>query len=198
MGFLSTLFGYGQSNTKKEESNKLKEIEVKYNEEDGFKDVNLTIVSEEKTNHRHIFVAKGLHNGKVVGLRFEIVSEMPAGLDENGLTGDGFLKNVLEIKSIGDESDAFLKGLSELYGFPANAKFKNTISVPTLFSLNKENVNLDKPGFYHFKAFFEENNDDDYCEIFFNIDSFKRVIELHEKDEEYRKQIIKAFSQFNP
>lgn len=121
---------------------------------------------------------------------------MPNGLTENGTDPEnGFIKNALIIKSIGSESDDFLKALSKIYGFPTKNKFKNVIQVPTIFSLNKQKVNLDNVGYSHFKAFLEEDNQNDYCEIFFNIDSKKQIIELHEKDMDYRKLIIKAFSQ---
>lgn len=196
MGLLSSLFGCAQTNSQKDKAIELKEIEVKYDEQDGFKDINLTITSEEKTNDRHIYLAKGLYNGKVVGLKFEVLSNMPNGLTENGPNPEtGFIKNALVIKSIGSESDEFLEALSELYGFPTNQKFKSTIYVPTIFSLNKQNVNLEKAGYFHFKAFLDEDNESNYCEFFFNVDSGKRIIELHEKDMEYRKLIIKAFSQ---
>lgn len=66
MEFLSTLFGCNQTNSKKDKTVELKEIEVTYDKKDGFKDINLSIVSEEKMNDKHIYLAKGLNNGKML------------------------------------------------------------------------------------------------------------------------------------
>ncbi|WP_281309450.1 hypothetical protein [Flavobacterium flavigenum] len=190
MGIFSTLFSCNQSN---KETN-LKDIVVVYDDEDSFKDIDLSIISEEKTKDKNIYIAKGLYKGKTVGLKFEINTKLPKGLTENGLDKNGFIKNALQIKSIGNESDEFLKAISETYGFPDYKNFKNSISVPTLFSLNKENVDLNKNGEYRFKLFFEEDSAENYCEIFFNISTDKKIIGLHEKDEEYRKSLIKVFT----
>lgn len=61
------------------------------------------------------------------------------------------------------------------------------------FSLNESPVDLEAREHYKFKMFFQDDNEDLYCEIFCNIDLAGNVIELHEKDEEYRENIIKNF-----
>lgn len=194
MSIFSTLFGCNQSNKKNNLETNLKEIVVVYDEGDGFKDIDLSIVSDEKTKNKNIYIAKGLYQGKTVGLKFEINTRLPKGLTENGLDKNGFIKNTLQIKSIGNESDEFLKAISEAYGVSDFKNFKNSILVPTLFSLNNENVDLNKNGEYRFKLFFEEDSEQNYCEIFLNINTEKKIIGLYEKDEEYRKSLIKVFS----
>lgn len=70
---------------------------------------------------------------------------------------------------------------------------KQTISA-TVFSLNEKNVNLAKNDYYKLKLFFEEDNEDLYSELYLNINTETKEIELHEKDEEYRVPIIKVLT----
>lgn len=195
MGFLTSFFGYAQKTETSLHS--LKDILVVYNKDDGddgFKDINLSITEQTKSGDIIIYVAKGLFEGKVVGLQFEIKRILPAGINNEGIDQNGFVKNALTIKSIGPESDEFLKAISTIYGLSVDKKIKNVIPVATIFSLNTTAVDLDKNDHYKFKAFLEEEDGSNYCEVFFNINTIQKTIELHEKDQVYRKLIISALS----
>nr|WP_315238990.1 hypothetical protein [uncultured Flavobacterium sp.] len=168
-------------------------------EQEGFKDVVLKIVSEEKIKDSYVYIAKGLSNSKVVGLKFEIKSNLPNGINSDGSLDakNGFIRNAIKISSIGEESDEFLKAFSKLYGFPTDKNFINSTLSPTAFSLNKSIVEVEKLGYYKFKLFFRDSENDkeaDYCELFFNINTNEKTIELFEKDNEYRKSLIKVFT----
>ena len=41
----------------------------------------------------------------------------------------------------------------------------------------------------------DESNEDDYAELYINIDLKNQELEIFEKDNEYRKAIIKVFSE---
>lgn len=104
------------------------------------------------------------------------------------------MANAVQLKSIGQESDELVKALAELYKQPTNKGFtKQTISA-TAFSLNEKSVNLDKNDYYKLKLFFAEDDENLHSEIFLNINTDKREIEIHEKDEEYREPIIKVWT----
>lgn len=176
----------------------LKEITEVVDLEEGFVDISLKIVSEEKTKNSHIYVAKGLFHSKIVGLKFEVKSKMPNGINNDGsLTKNGFISDGVKISTIGNESDEFVKAISKLYGFPTKNNFTTNSLFPTSFSLNQSKVELDSVGYYKFKLFFRDGEKDkveEYCEIFFNINTKTKTIELFEKDEEYRKLLINVFS----
>jgi hypothetical protein len=177
----------------------LSEISKVTEQEEGFQDFFLKIVSEEKIKDSYVYIAKGLFNSKVVGLKFEIISNLPSGIDSDGNLDakNGFIRNAIKISSIGKESDEFLKAISKLYRFPTNKKFSNSTLSPTAFSLNRSRVEVQKLGYYKFKLFFKDSENDkeeDYCELYFNINTEEKIIELFEKDNEYRKSIIRAFS----
>jgi hypothetical protein len=42
--------------------------------------------------------------------------------------------------------------------------------------------------------FFDSGPEDRYAELFINVDAKKRVLEFHEKDEDYRKPLLLALT----
>lgn len=197
MGFFATLFGFKQINKPEtREVIKLEEITSRTNLSEGFSDIFLSIESETKTDSSHIYVAKGLYNGKTVGLQFEVKSKMKNGLTPDGQinNGGGFIKDAIKINTIGQESNELIKALSELYLFPTTSSFTKQTITSTAFSFNQKIADLDKPDYYKFKLFFEEDNEDLYSELFFNINTIEKIVELHEKDEDYRQPLIKVFT----
>ena len=200
MGILSTLFGCRQNNNKKQITSdlKLEEITLRTDTSDGFCDIFLKITSDLKTDTTHIYIAKGIYKNKTVGLQFEVKSAMPNGISDQGEMNseNGFIQNAVKIISIGQESDELIKALSELYEIPTQRLFTKTKLVTTAFSLNQKIADLDKQDYYKFKLFFNENSDEDsYAELYFNINTNVRIIELHEKDNDYRKPLVKTFAE---
>jgi hypothetical protein len=199
MGLFSFLFGCksNDSNTKTNnfDNTKIEEITSRINPEEGWSDIFLKITEDKKTDTSHIYIAKGLYKNKTVGLQIEVSSKIGAGIIDGKPYGKaGFVANAVLFKSIGQESDELAKALAELYKQPTNKSFtKQTISA-TAFSLNEKSVNLDKGDYYKLKLFFAEDDENLYSEIFLNINTDKREIEIHEKDEEYRKPIMKVWT----
>jgi hypothetical protein len=197
LSLFSLLFGC--NNSSNSSSINLTEISNVSEQEEGFQDVFLKIVSEEKIKDSYVYIAKGLSKSKVVGLKFEIKSNLPNGINSDGSLDakNGFIRNAIKISSIGKESDEFVKAISKLYEFPTNKKFTNSPLSPTAFSLNKSNVEIEELGYYKFKLFFKDgknDNEEDYCELFLNINTNEKTIELFEKDNEYRESLIKVFT----
>ncbi len=187
-GLFSILFGCGSAN---HGTTTLEEITSKTDLDEGFADIFLKIVSDDKKADTHVYVAKGLYKGKTVGLRFEVKSDMSGGLTSRGeINSGGFVREAVRISSEGPESGEFANALGEIYEIPTTEPFTNETITTTAFSLNQTAVNLDKPDYYKFKLFFEDADEELYAELFFNIDTKKRIIELHEKDPEYRQALM--------
>lgn len=199
MGLFSFLFGCKNNDSNAQANNsdntKIEEITSRIDPEEGWSDIFLKIIEDTKTDTSHIYTAKGLYKNKTVGLQIEVSSKIGAGIVDGKPDGKvGFVANAVQLKSIGQESDELVKALAELYKQPTNKGFtKNTIS-STAFSLNEKFVNLDKNDYYKLKLFFAEDDENLYSEIFLNINTEKREIEIHEKDEEYRGPIIKIWT----
>lgn len=199
MGFFSFLFGCknngSNAQTNNSDNTKIEEITSRIDPKEGWSDIFLKITEDTKTDISHIYIAKGLYKNKTVGLQIEVSSKIGAGIIDGKPDGKaGFVANAVQLKSIGQESDELVKALAELYKQPTNKSFtKQTISA-TAFSLNEKSVNLDKNDYYKLKLFFAEDDENLYSEIFLNINTDKREIEIHEKDEEYREPIIKVWT----
>lgn len=199
MGLFSFLLNNKNNDCKAQTDNsnliKLEEITSRINIEEGWKDIFLKIIKDTKTDTSHIYIAKGLYKNKKVGIQIIISSKISAGII-NGKPDSkvGFMTNAVQIKSIGKESDELVKVLAELYNYPTKNGFtKHTISA-TAFSLNEKPVNLDVKDYYKLKLFFSEDDENLYSEIFLNINTRNKEIELNEKDEGYREKIIGIFT----
>lgn len=199
MGLFSFLFGCksndSNAQTNNSDNTKLEDITSRIDPEEGWSDIFLKITEDIKTDTSHIYIAKGLYKNKTVGLQIEINSKIGAGIIDGKPDGKaGFVANAVRLKSIGQESDELVKALAELYKQPTDKGFtKQTISA-TAFSLNEKAVNLDKSDHYKLKLFFAEEDENLYSEIFLNINTDRREIEIHEKDEGYREPIIKVWT----
>lgn len=199
MVLFSTLFGCGQNNERTQQTNspKLADITSRTDTSEGFSDIFLTITSSSKTDTTNIYVGQGLYKNKIVGLKFEVNSKLPFGITTDGEINSkgGFVRNGVKFISTGQESDELINALADLYNEPIKKPFsKNRISA-TVFSLNKKDADFSKKDYYKFKLFFnDEGDENNYAEMFFNVNTEEQIIELHEKDHNYRKPLLKAFT----
>jgi len=200
MGLFSFLGGCKNSSGKVQQVNhsdsvKLEDITSRIDQAEGWVDIFLKITSDIKTDTSHIYVAKGLYKNKTVGLQIEINSNIRAGIiDGKPDSKSGVMPKAVRLKSLGQESDELVKALAELYKVNSDKGFTKQIISATAFSLNEMPVVLDKNDYYRLKLFFEENDEYLYSEMFLNINTEKREIELHEKDADYREPIINVWT----
>jgi hypothetical protein len=200
MGLFSLLFGcgHGQEKNQNNNSKQLYEITSRTDTSEGFSDIFLSITTDTKTDTSHIYIGHGLYKNKTVGLKLEVKSNLPAGITSSGELNSksGVVWNAVKFISIGQESNNLVFALAQLYNEPAETEFTKDVLAPTLFSLNQQDVHFDKPGYYKFKLFFNDTSDDEnkYAEMFLNINTDEGIIELHEKDHEYRKPLLNTFT----
>jgi hypothetical protein len=166
----------------------VKELYIETSEEEGWgADLRLSIVSIIQTDTTNEYTALSTYQGKKIGLLVSVHKPKEGG---SGF-GNGFT-----LKRTGEESDFLLATLARLYKQKADTSLKFINSISTNYvdlgeyakTLNaKEGGNYSTPAEY--KIFFEGN--DDYAEMYVNINPDEHWIELKEKDEEYRPLIIK-------
>jgi len=96
LGILASFFSCGKS--KKDDHLVLEDITSKANKEEGYNDIYLKIIEETKTPSTHNYTAKGLYKNTVVGLKFEVKSNMPKGIEVDGSLDakNGFISNPLK------------------------------------------------------------------------------------------------------
>jgi hypothetical protein len=199
VGLFSISFGCGPDDNKQEMTDiKFEEITSRTDTSEGFSDIFLTIINEHKNDSSFTYIGKGLYKGRIVGLKFEVASNIPYGITDGGQVNSkyGFVSEGIKFISIGQESDELLKALSELYNVQTQRSFSKKAITATIFSLNKTAADFEKNAYYKFKLFFNEDGDDDsYAELYFNIRTDEKIIELHEKDQEYRQPLVNALSE---
>jgi hypothetical protein len=103
--------------------------------------------------------------------------------------------------STGEISDNFITLLSKLYKekISAGSQFVNSrkTSFIDLDEFAKKEFGQaadDNSGTKSLKVFFDSGNEKDYGEIFININEKEKWVEIREKDEGYRKQVLKALT----
>jgi len=191
MGFISSLFG------KNNGSNNLMNITDTGEEDEGFSDIALNLTDSKFGSDVCTLLAKGMYGNKMVAVSLTIPLKMEEGINSAGqINTNAFKTNGLQIRSTGAESDNFINALGELYGINGTFTFARDTVSATIFSLNTEKCDLNKKGYYKFKVFFndQEDRENGYAELFINTDLTKNVLEIREKDNEYRKNIIQALS----
>ena len=102
----------------------------------------------------------------------------------------------LTLKSKGESSNNFLHVLQKIYKQKIDsAKFVDSVTADCL-NLSDLNQPWEKDVVLaaQRKLFFQGSNEDDYAELFLNIDEKEHWIEFVEKDSEYRPLIIKFLS----
>ncbi|WP_445722603.1 hypothetical protein [Flavobacterium sp.] len=151
--------------------------------------------SNKIENNIWTIVCKATFENLIVGFRLFIIDNIDPGINEDKIDETKFVKDGLSIIGIGEESNNFLYVISKLYEIPNNQKFTNEKLLYTVFPLNNNVAKLSK-GKFNFKVFYDDSDEKKlYSEFYINIDLKNKIVEFNEKDEDYRKNIIKTFSQ---
>ena len=154
----------------------------------------LRIVDESQTDSSHVYVAKSVFDQDTVGLKVEVLKNIKPGVNGQGRpVEDGFVKGAIKLSSIGAESDALVKSLATIFNSSSDGVFSSTTLLPTVFSSNTVEVDLNKKSTYSFKLFFD-NTVGEPAEVFATLDLYKRSIEFSEKDASYRAQFLAAIT----
>ena len=157
-------------------------------EEGGGADIRLSISEIEKNDSFTFYKILSTYNQKEIG--FEV--DIPAKPE---------LKVPLQLKSTGQNSNDFLQVLANLYKTKIDSTKKFTKNCKAAFiDMNeyaKEKLGGEISGIAglkELKLFFESGNEKDYAELYLNINEKEHWIEVQEKDEEYRRPIIRLLS----
>jgi hypothetical protein len=159
---------------------------ISEDEEGGGADIRLSITSVSENDTATIYQVVSSWHNKNLGLSLAIPKK-------EGEKGFG---NGMELKSLGEESDYLLIALANLYGEKPDSAvhFKTSITVnyvnlggfaKTLGAKDESDTSLAE-----YKLFFEGKQKDEYAELYLNVNPSGKLIELREKDSEYRPAII--------
>ena len=153
-------------------------------------DIRLSLAEITSTDSFTTYKAISSHEEKNVGLDFILPNNKPG--IENSPT------QILIIKTCGESSDNLLMLLSKLYKLKIDtAKHFISWAKTAFVDLNEfAKAKFGKDAVPHtdvkeMKLFFESEDPDDYAELYVNINDKEHWLELREKDEGYRQQVIK-------
>ena len=179
MRFLNFL--KGQSN--------LKQIDV--SEDDDFVDLQLKVTKYWKDDdEHHIIQAMGLWGRETVGLAIAFRPDMKLGIVDSEVDKKRFYREGVNFYSIGKLSDNFTKALNSLFQIESTT-FKMLDSVgSTALIVSGRPEHFDEE-YIKAKVFFDGANEKNlYAEWYVNLDLKNNILELREKDPEYRKNIL--------
>lgn len=196
MSVLALLLATSCNNETKTSDKETKEprMESFTNDKDAAKQqLFLRFTDELATDSSIVYTAKSLYDNDTVGVQIEVLNNIKPGINKEGYPEkSGFVKGNIKFSSIGVESDNLVHALSSIFNIPATAGMTQNIILPTVFSSNKEVVDLSKPGTYSFKLFLD-NAKGEPAEVFAVVDTYRKSFEISEKDSTYRAQILSAF-----
>lgn len=162
---------------------------------EGFIDLIFNIITKECNGDYIKITAKATHQNQIVGLTITILNNCQPGILNNEINRDAFVRNGVIMESDGAQSDAFIEILSALYEIPSNKPFTKQKLEFTIFPLNEELGILESKSL-KFKLFYDDRNEKGlYNELYLNTNLPQNWIQIREKDEEYRANIVEMFIQ---
>jgi major membrane immunogen (membrane-anchored lipoprotein) len=180
----------GSVNNLSADTFKTENLIVDTSQEEGWgADIKLSLYSVKQIDSNTSYIIKAKDASGDLGFEFAIPAVRKA--NPQGM----------RINSLGEISDNFLKKLSQLYKVSINSS-THFISSTKITFINLDefakkelgNYPDDSSGTMGLKVFFDSGPEDDYGEIYFNVNEKKHWVEIKEKDDGYRKQVIKALT----
>lgn len=159
--------------------------------EEGFVDFCLNmegLVRDREGAQR--FEARALHKGRPVA--FAVALGTTWSLLEG--TPEPFYCGEARLISLGDESDAFIQALDQLYETKIGTSCMGNDIGFTAVSLEGHPDRLTVEPL-KMKMFFESENDDLCAEFYLNCDTEKHRVEFREKDTDFRTAVVLALAQ---
>jgi hypothetical protein len=165
--------------------------EVTSEAEEGFHDLVFYIHGHRRLpDGSQSLLGSGVHKGRAVGLEVILGAAWRGASLDPGIPVVAYQGDVT-YRSTGADSDAFVQVLDELYGSKVGPKAMAREVRFSAISLEGDPRDLAK-GPVKIKLFFESDKEDDYAELFTNVELGARRLEVREKDQEYRRPLVRA------
>jgi hypothetical protein len=182
-----TLFGFCacEHDNKKSE---LLDIASEIDRTTRFVDLTLCITSCYESENYNDYIAEALYKSDTVGIRVtlkkEPVEDLVDNQPRNRLVADGII-----LHSNGRSSDKLLQTMADLYGVEGVEDGMRDEPIRLSYrKLGGTHIDYDE-GKCKFRAFLADNGKDP-AELFIYFDFEKKLIQLNEKDLEYRRSIL--------
>lgn len=117
--------------------------QIDENTEEGFQDLEFDIVESRFEEDRNHFLVFGQYHQEIVGFEVIVRNDMLPGIVQWHINEEAFYGTGITLKSIGPESDAFIRALLELYGYEGELQCKDEIPL-TSISLHGDPRNISR------------------------------------------------------
>lgn len=134
--------------------------------------------------------AAGLHRGREVGFEVVLGATWAMGKAEKDVPFR-ISRGTVSYRRVGPQSDAFLQALDEVYGVKLSPKSMAAETSFAAAALQGDPQDLTR-GPVRIKLFYEGDAEDRYAELITNIDLAAGRLEVREKDEDYRRAVVRA------
>lgn len=163
--------------------------EITSSSEEGFHDLVFALIEREKlASGAERIRARGRHRGAIVQFDVEL-GDLWKGSNAGPIQ---VFSGYVTVKSIGEDA-SLVRALDAEYGTKLAPKGMKPATKLAAIVLEGDPRSLDG-GVVKIKLFNESEDETKYAEMFLNIGVAKRVVELREKDEEYRAAVVRAFA----
>ena len=154
-----------------------------------------SLVKSTETDSSKIYLAQALNEKDTLGLQIEVAKNIEAGVFADGTVNEekAFTEGTIKFSSLGQESDTFVKALSIAYKQPSDKGMVATALEPTVFSSNKQKVDLSTNETYAFKFSFDNLAGQD-AEAFAELNLYNRSLKFWAKDAAQYTGLLSAFT----
>ena len=166
--------------------------------EEGFHDLvfaTTAVRADSGGNYSIDLAAK--HSGALVGFTLIVRGGMRPGFDaaKGDFDRSAFYPKGITFASTGEASNQLVHFLPAIYGLPVNAKRMRSQVEVTAVALGGDPRRLATEE-VRFKVFHDDDGSrGEYAEIFVNVNLPKSEVELREKDQDYRENLVKALAE---
>lgn len=171
-------------------------IVTQYSEE-GFVDCVFRIADFSETDTTYRFQLIGSYKGQIVGMGVAVVKGIQAGMNSKmELINDHVYRKGVVFSRTGPESDRLISALSAMYGAKGTPGQMVQTETFTAIALHQGPIDMTKEPM-KLKLFGHDgptDREDHYNESFFNLDLKNKLVFWNEKDQEYRKPLLRALS----
>lgn len=165
--------------------------------EEGFVDCVFKIVDLRETDALYRFRLIGSYKGDIVGMGVTVVKGIQAGMNsEMQLISDHVYRNGVVFSRTGPESDRLISVLSAMYGIHEIPTHMVETGAFTAIALHQGSIDMTSEPI-KLKLFGYDgptDREDYYNESFFNLDLKNKLVFWNEKDQEYRKPLLRSLS----
>ncbi len=167
-------------------------------EEGGSVDIDLPFEAVTKVDGAFQIDARGTYDGQSIGLRIVLPAAWKAeSPDPADITATTLYRGSARYVRLGPESDRFVALLAREYRVEDDASMKMLPSVTAqAVGLGDDPSRLmDGPARVSMKFFLHADDAGRHAQVYTNVDLRRHVVEFHEKDPEYRRNVVRALTE---